>query len=308
MKSKNKPIKYHLNVKRIYANEIENYSVLFKSGNDLRKDFYVMQSLKLMSKIIDDHNKNYEQIDESKIANVTFLTYNVLLTDYEKGLIEVINKASTLYNILEDPNIGSIKNYLDKSNENAEVIRKNYINSCAGYLLECYLLGLGDRHDDNIMITEDGRIFHIDFGFILTDEPKKIFNFRLAPEIKWKCSIVEPLLTDDKNKENPFNDTGYKNLMKACTEGFLALRKKANLLVNIFRLVTNSRISSINEGNNKCYEKRFMLNLNDEEACKELEKIIKRDYDSKWGYHFVDRYHGRKNFFCYLFNPGQVKN
>jgi hypothetical protein len=51
MRSKNKPIKHHLNVKRINANEIENYSVLFKSGNDLRKDFYVMQSLKLMSKV-----------------------------------------------------------------------------------------------------------------------------------------------------------------------------------------------------------------------------------------------------------------
>jgi phosphatidylinositol kinase/protein kinase (PI-3 family) len=51
MKSKTKPIKHHLNVKRINENEIKNYSVLFKSGDDLRKDFYVMQSLKLMSKV-----------------------------------------------------------------------------------------------------------------------------------------------------------------------------------------------------------------------------------------------------------------
>jgi phosphatidylinositol kinase/protein kinase (PI-3 family) len=51
MDSKTKPIKHHLNVKRINENEIENYSVLFKSGDDLRKDFYVMQSLKLMSKV-----------------------------------------------------------------------------------------------------------------------------------------------------------------------------------------------------------------------------------------------------------------
>jgi hypothetical protein len=56
--------------------------------------------------------------------------YNVLSTDYEKGLIEVVNKASTLYNILEDPNIGSIKTYLEKSNYESEVIRKNYLQSC----------------------------------------------------------------------------------------------------------------------------------------------------------------------------------
>lgn len=51
--------------------------------------------------------------------------------------------------------------------------RRNFIHTLTAYSLVTYFLQVKDRHNGNIMIRKDGSIFHIDYGFFMSNLPGK---------------------------------------------------------------------------------------------------------------------------------------
>ena len=96
-----------------------------------------------------------------------------MATDVNEGLIEVVQKAETLCKIQMRSGItptsavfkkGLLMSWLKHHNPSIEERAKaqeQFTLSCAGYSVAAYVLGIGDRHNDNIMVKTNGQMFHI---------------------------------------------------------------------------------------------------------------------------------------------------
>jgi phosphatidylinositol 3-kinase len=79
----------------------------------------------------------------------------------------------------------------------------------AGYCVVTYLLGVGDRHQDNLLLRDTGQLFHIDFGFIMGRDPKP-----LPQPMRLSKDMIEM-----------FDDKRFLDFLKYCYTAFLILRK-----------------------------------------------------------------------------------
>lgn len=126
----------------------------------------------------------------------------------------------------------------------------------AGYCVITYLLGVGDRHLDNLLMTKTGRLFHIDFGFILGRDPK----------------LSKPPMKITREMVDAMGGMDSENFYKFCSfvrTAFLHLRRHANLILNLFSLMIDANVPDIALEPDKTVQKvqdKFKLELNDEQA------------------------------------------
>ena len=87
--------------------------------------------------------------------------YTCLATGHQVGVIQVVSNAKTVYQIqrkagkLAAIQVDSTQLYkwIKSHNENnVDQALETFTRSCAGYCVATFILGIGDRHPDNIMV------------------------------------------------------------------------------------------------------------------------------------------------------------
>ncbi len=231
---------------------------------------------------------------EDLVLDLKMKPYGCVSTGYNTGMIEVVTNSQTLAGIQTEfgGKLGAFSNhtmidYLIAHNKDEQVeggqkesdydiAVDNFMMTCAGYCVCTYLLGIGDRHADNIMIQNSGHFFHIDFGHFLGNFKSKMGINRERSPFVFTPEMAEVIKQRfNKNKDN--NEYVYGNISyhqpltefeTVCTKAFNTIRKKARLLMNLFLLMIPACMPELTNRMDVAYLRhKLKLNLDDKGAA-----------------------------------------
>ncbi|KAI9190138.1 Phosphatidylinositol 4,5-bisphosphate 3-kinase catalytic subunit alpha isoform [Blastocladiella emersonii ATCC 22665] len=248
--------------------------VIFKTGDDLRQDALTLQMLRIM-----------DRLWRKESLDLRMTLYGCMSTGREQGFIEVVTQSATVSSIQlayggstaafkEEP----LERWIRQNNpDEAEYDRAvtNFTLSCAGYCVATFCLGIGDRHNDNIMCHERGRLFHIDFGHFLGNMKRKFgIKRERAP------FVLTPDFVHVISKKNPAN---FEFFVATAVRAYLVLRRNANIFMNLFLLMLSTGIPELQTVDDLSYLRdAFCLGMSEAEAAEEFQGLIYESIRLGW--------------------------
>uniref|UniRef100_A0AAX7ULE0 Phosphatidylinositol 4-phosphate 3-kinase C2 domain-containing subunit alpha n=1 Tax=Astatotilapia calliptera TaxID=8154 RepID=A0AAX7ULE0_ASTCA len=215
----------------------EEINVMFKVGDDLRQDMLALQMIRIMDRI---------WLQEG--LDLRIVNFKCISTGKDKGMVELVPSSDTLRKIQVEYGVtGSFKDkplaeWLRKYNpaeDEYEKASENFIYSCAGCCVATYVLGICDRHNDNIMLRSTGHMFHIDFGKFLGHA--QMFG-------SFKRDRAPFVLTSDmayviNGGERP--TSRFQLFVDLCCQAYNLIRKNSGLFLNLLSLMMSSGLPEL---------------------------------------------------------------
>ncbi|XP_075994997.1 phosphatidylinositol 4-kinase beta isoform X2 [Genypterus blacodes] len=234
-------------------------SVIVKCGDDLRQELLACQVLQQL-----------QSIWEQERVPLWIRPYKILVLSSDSGMIEPVVNAVSLHQVKKHSQLSLLDYFLQEhgapTTEAFLSAQRNFVQSCAGYSLICYLLQVKDRHNGNILLDAEGHIIHIDFGFILSSSPKNL-GFETSA-FKLTTEFVEVMGGSDGDMFNY-----YKMLM---LQGLIAARKHMERVVQVVEIMQQGTQLPCFHGSStlRGLKERFHMSLTEEQLQVLVEQLV----------------------------------
>jgi len=251
-------------------NELIEKKFILKSETGLRKEQIVSQLIIILQ------NKLTEQMLKGRIEEFEEIpTYKILMITNNIGIIEFLDDCYTLKSISQKSY--TLQNYILEHNKDDKIgaIKERFSKSLSISSCLSYILGLGDRHAGNIMISINGQIIHIDYGYILENP---IHSTIFTPIIRISSDMID-FLGGFQGK--------YYDLFKSYVIGvFDILRLYSDIIINFYRILGYENIVNWDLFKVKL-EERFLKGMNNKDIEIMLLDLIQTS-STGYGGTFVD--------------------
>ncbi|KAH3760169.1 phosphatidylinositol-4,5-diphosphate 3-kinase [Pelomyxa schiedti] len=212
--------------------------------------------------------------------------YRCVATGDGIGMIEVVLNAATnaainrdhggTVAIMHNDTLAIWLREHNRSDMEYEVAVNNFMFSCAGYCVATYILGIGDRHADNVMITRNGYFFHIDFGHFLGNMKSKFGVKRERSPFKFTPQYAHIL--------GGKGSTQFKQFEKICGDAYNLLRERTSLFITLFSLMLSTGIPELQTEADLEYLRKALFIGRDNDnvkAAKQFKKLISKSLTAK---------------------------
>ena len=259
-------------------------------GDDLRQDQLTLQIMRVMQRLW-----MKAAIVPAPREDCCMSLYRVVTTGDGEGMIEVVPEAETIAKIVEQAALGTgmkkskglrakvraahqairgdkavlkwLRNCCADGGKTLADVTENFLVSCAAYCVATYVIGVGDRHPSNIMLTTSGKLFHIDFGHFLGN-----FKSKFGVKRERTPFVMTPAFAAVIKARG----TGaWERFIELACELFIVLRREASLLCTLFRLMLSSGMPELSATRDIMYiQQTLMTGMVEAEAAVAFENLI----------------------------------